>query len=390
MADRINEISIVAIDNTRSEWVASKDTISRTLVDNFRNADYEVSIISELGDLDGLVRDERRNVVLVNAHGEAIPMPDSWGEDWRGYLTRIGTLARDFGWTIVSITGYPFFYYSRGDTVTRIQPVERVDGLGALISVVNGQVRGTFWSPVDLTMEGKGVASEFDAFVPPDKLWVSRCFVWDNPRPTRIFYAAGPFVGAAAIPIGMGFLVYNGMMSVDFGTGPNQYSDELLAKFAFLFAVGTIRRVRRRHGLEYPMEILNRIALDISSELRRLVETTPKREKQVQRQVNNILRLRHDDLNFRWDQFQFPYSSKSYKPDFISERANVAIDVKLCNNNRKVNRIVEEINSDITAYKSRFKYLLFVVYDTNRYIRDPMAFTGDFERHNAGVRVLVV
>ena len=84
-----------------------------------------------------------------------------------------------------------------------------------------------------------------------------------------------------------------------------------------------------------PMEILNRIALDISSELRRLVQTTPKREKQVQRQVNNILRLRHEDLDFRWDQFQFPYSSKSYKPDFISERVNVAIDVKLCNKTQR-------------------------------------------------------
>jgi hypothetical protein len=239
-------------------------------------------------------------------------------------------------------------------------------------------------------MEGKNSASQSDALVFPDKLWISRCFIWDNPQPAKIFYAAGPIIGAAAIPIGRGFFVYNGMMSIDFGTSPSPYSDELLARFASLFTISTIRRVLRRGRPEYPLEILNRIATDVSNELPSLIQTAPTREKHVQRQVNSILRLRYSDLDFRWEQFQFPYSSKSYKPDFISERVNMAIDVKLCNKDKKANRIVDEINADITAYKTRFKYLLFVVYDTDRHVQDPMAFTRDFERYNAGVKVLVV
>jgi len=201
------------------------------------------------------------------------------------YLTRLGILARDQGWTLVSITGYPLFYYSRGDNVIQIQPVERprgqgrANGLGIFISVVEGQVQGAFWSSVDLTMEGRSAASILDAFVLPDKLWISRCFVWSL-QPAKIFYAAGPILGAASMPIGRGFFVYNGMMPIDFGTSPSQYSDGLLARLASFFTLSTIRRVLTGGRTEYPLEILNRIATDISNELPPLFQTAPRREKQ--------------------------------------------------------------------------------------------------------------
>jgi hypothetical protein len=390
MANTVRDIYIISIDGTRSMGVANVETIANRVMESFRAAEYEVNVVTNLDSLNELVRSNRRNVVLINAHGETIPMHPSWGEDWRAYLIRLGTLARDFGWTIVSVTGYPFFYYSRGGNVTQIQPAERLNGLGAFLSVVEGQVRGAFWSLVDLTMEGRNSASLSDVVVFPDKLWISRCFIWDNLQPTKIFYVAGPIIGAAAIPIGRGFLVYNGMMPIDFGTSPNQYSDELLARFASLFTLGTIKRVLRHGRAEYPLEILNRVATDISNELPPLIQTRITREKQVQRQVNSILRLRFTELDFRWEQFQFPYASKSYRPDFISERVNMAIDVKLCNKDEKINRIVDEINADITAYRTRFRYLLFVVYDTDRHVPDPLAFVRDFERYNAGVKVLLV
>jgi hypothetical protein len=396
MTNRDSEIAIININGTRSMYISNTEGVSNILVEILTSAGYSPQVITDLDTLDDLVRSNQQNLVLINAHGEAIPMHSSWEEDWVEYLTRLGILVRDQGWTLVSITGYPLFYYSRGDNVTQIQPVirpggqGRVNGLGTFISVAEGQVQGAFWSPVDLTMEGKSAASISDGLVLPDKLWISRCFVWLNLQPTKKFYAAGPIIGAASIPIGRGSFVYNGMMPTDFGTSTGQYSDGLLARMASFFTLSTIRRVLTGGTTVYPLEILNRIATDISNELPPLFQATPRREKQVQRQVNSILRLRYQDLDFRWDQLEFPYSSKSYKPDFVSERVNMAIDVKLCNRAQKANRIVDEINADITAYKTRFQYLLFVVYDTDRHIQNPMTFTGDFERYNAGVRVFVV
>ncbi len=238
-------------------------------------------------------------------------------------------------------------------------------------------------------MEGRTAASWLHALL-PERLWISRCFVWDNPTPTKTYYSAGPFVGAASIPMGRGFLIYNGMMSTDFGTSPSEYSDTLLAQYASIFTLDTVRRLVRAKVVEYPTQVLNELKRDLSDELPKLVETIPKREREVQKHVNTVLGLRYKDLDFRWEQFEFPYSIKSYKPDFISERASIAIDVKLCKKEARARGLVDEINADITAYKTHFGWILFLVYDTDKWIEDPMSFTGDFERHNAGVLVSVV
>jgi hypothetical protein len=121
-----------------------------------------------------------------------------------------------------------------------------------------------------------------------------------------------------------------------------------------------------------------------------MFELCPTTERQVQRQLQVFLNLRYRHLNFRKEQVQFPYSTKSYKPDFVSTSAGIAVDVKLCNSENRVNKLVDEINADITGYRSHYRYLFFVVYDTNRNILDPLAFTQDFERYNPGVRVVVI
>ena len=50
---------------------------------------------------------------------------------------------------------------------------------------------------------------------------------------------------------------------------------------------------------------------------------------------------------------------------------------------------IDEINADIPAYKTRYKNLLFVVYDMGC-IRDISSFVGDIESNNKNVSVIVV
>ena len=58
-----------------------------------------------------------------------------------------------------------------------------------------------------------------------------------------------------------------------------------------------------------------------------------------------------------------PYSVKNYKPDFTFEGLDLAIEVKLCNKPEREKAIVEEINSDIPAYQTKYRYVIFVIYD---------------------------
>lgn len=54
--------------------------------------------------------------VFMNGHGEAIPIPSQFvsgtNPDWRAYFDFIRNKIKQYGWTWLSITGYPFYYVS--------------------------------------------------------------------------------------------------------------------------------------------------------------------------------------------------------------------------------------------------------------------------------------
>jgi hypothetical protein len=132
---------------------------------------------------------------------------------------------------------------------------------------------------------------------------------------------------------------------------------------------------------------VSQVATDIQNNLRRLVRNRPNKEKEVQDHLEDLLALK--GYEFQREKVTIPYSTKSYTPDFTSEYLNMAIDVKLCNSPNDEKSIIDEINADIPAYKTRYQYLLFVVYDIAiiRRLRD---YTSDIEKNNSNVTVLVI
>ena len=58
-----------------------------------------------------------QNAVIINTFGEAVPIPESYAENYPGdsyaeYCYQLGKLVHDYNWTWVSIVGYPFYYVS--------------------------------------------------------------------------------------------------------------------------------------------------------------------------------------------------------------------------------------------------------------------------------------
>jgi hypothetical protein len=75
-------------------------------------------------------------------------------------------------------------------------------------------------------------------------------------------------------------------------------------------------------------------------------------------------------------------------PDFTIERAQLAIELKVCLTAAREKELPAEINDDILAYKRSYPNMLFVVYDTGN-IRDVDRFGTHFEEES-GVVVKVV
>jgi len=82
------------------------------------------------------------------------------------------------------------------------------------------------------------------------------------------------------------------------------------------------------------------------------------------------------------------YSSKTYIPDFTFPTIGLAVELKLCNRPDREKEIIAEINDDIIAYKTKYRNLVFAVYDLG-YIRDMDRFSQAFEA-SEGVIVRVV
>lgn len=120
--------------------------------------------------------------------------------------------------------------------------------------------------------------------------------------------------------------------------------------------------------------------------LRKVIRDEPTAEKQVQEAFESL--LIGADIPYSRESERIEYSSKTYTPDFTVGKADLAIEIKICNRKEREKEIIAEMNDDVAAYKRKYGNLLFVVYDTG-FIRDIDRFAGHFEDKD-GVMVKVV
>ncbi len=120
--------------------------------------------------------------------------------------------------------------------------------------------------------------------------------------------------------------------------------------------------------------------------LRKVIREKPENEKQVQVAFENL--LIGADIQYGREVDSIEYSSKTYTPDFSLEKIDLVVEIKLCNRGEREKELPEEINDDILAYKTKYKNLIFIVYDLG-FIRDKDRFCGSFEEHeNVSVKVI--
>lgn len=139
--------------------------------------------------------------------------------------------------------------------------------------------------------------------------------------------------------------------------------------------------------LGYHEQITSQLVKDIEDKLRIIVREIPQKEKEIQDVVENLLKMK--EYEFEREKVSIPYSTKYYVPDFTFESPNVAMDIKLCDSPEDEKRIVDEINADIPAYKSKYNNLVFIVYDLG-FIRDSLTFAKGTEKNNPFVYVVVI
>jgi REase_DpnII-MboI len=112
----------------------------------------------------------------------------------------------------------------------------------------------------------------------------------------------------------------------------------------------------------------------------------PSCEKDVQDQIEVILRA--VGVDFTRDQEVAPVAARASKPDFVLPLLDVALEVKLANEKHSESKVQEEIMTDVSAYRTKWKRLVFVVYDTG-VVHDPVKMRAE-NMKQFGVTILIV
>lgn len=127
----------------------------------------------------------------------------------------------------------------------------------------------------------------------------------------------------------------------------------------------------------------------LQTRLRTVIFQKPEKEVEVQNAIESLLLGRGLSKGTDYDREsgKFEFSGKEYIPDFIIPKFNLCIEVKLLREGKK-SKVIEEISSDITAYKKVYNRQLYVVYDLG-VIQNEVEFKRDIEMVD-GVKVIIV
>jgi hypothetical protein len=123
-----------------------------------------------------------------------------------------------------------------------------------------------------------------------------------------------------------------------------------------------------------------RIVSIIENSLRKTIRTKPTKEKEIQDALENL--FIGADLEFTREKEHIVYSSKTYIPDFVFNKIETIVEVKLCSDFGKEKELIGQINDGIVAYKTKYPNLIFVVYDVGT-IRDIDQFKESFQKQKS-------
>jgi len=128
-----------------------------------------------------------------------------------------------------------------------------------------------------------------------------------------------------------------------------------------------------------------KIITGIQRSLRKLFRTKPVSEREVQEKLEDL--FNGQQLNFKREQVHIPYSSKTYIPDFTFDDINCVVEGKFCDSDKREKEMIAEINDDIQAYSTKYKNLIFVVYDLG-FIRDESKFKQDIQSKSVVIEII--
>jgi len=142
------------------------------------------------------------------------------------------------------------------------------------------------------------------------------------------------------------------------------YFDEvytnLLILRSFIEANGGLSQVEAENILNF-----------LKANLRKAIHSEPQSERDIQNAIETLLvgKGMQKGIDYDRETGRVKHAGKESVPDFVFRSENMVLEVKLCNSQGKLPKIIDEMNADIIAYSTVYERVWFLVYD-NGFVRD--------------------
>jgi len=222
-------IHILKVRESQGWWTVP-ELLARRLREYLDNAAkdlslvFDVKVIESIEEWERLMDESPPNMMIINAHGELVPVPPKYGTDWQSFYRDLAMNIVYKGWVFVNPIGYGFYYvtynYTKrpdgtwGWTLITVGPAG-LDVLGGWLGIVATAWPGAVGGTPKLTDLGKHV---FDVlgYEMPETANAPRPITTNVPASWYFYVLEGGNVTAyacAAFEIGKGALLWGGWSS---------------------------------------------------------------------------------------------------------------------------------------------------------------------------------
>jgi hypothetical protein len=222
-------VYVINIQNISCNFVNNKAIVQAAIINTAQRYGFTTHVLSSYTSVSTLLKNPPKNIIIVNAHGEIMPVPR--GRKWRNYYAELAKVVNENGWILVNIGGYPFYYFRD----TQPQHCAAMDGLNTFLSV--NSMTGDCMNPavVRFTSDGQNIVNRANMTNLPHSLVASRCAKWQGVSQQIVFLKNDNNCGASAIRMGRGWFVNIGLDSAMGLPNPTQqqlaWGDTILGNF---------------------------------------------------------------------------------------------------------------------------------------------------------------
>ncbi|MCD6096054.1 MAG: hypothetical protein J7J99_05775 [Thermoprotei archaeon] len=220
------KIYVLCVREAGESWV-DKNEMRSAVMGYLKALGLKYEVIESVDEWEALIKEAPEGIIIINCHGEVVPIPTSYGDDYESFYKDLAELIKNKGWIFVQMVGFGFCMVGNTKTVGESYGVEEEAIFRAL--GLEGLVDPWYTGTAELSGSlGKNISKAIGVSIPEtvavdtaiaiavDQLpeQVKVLWYWYKVPESEETWQGYPYLGVVALKIGKGILVWGGLVEM--------------------------------------------------------------------------------------------------------------------------------------------------------------------------------